>query len=238
MSTSPRRTGIVAGRSSGSSSSPATPLSEASHRPVRAESPPPVTRPPAMVPAPSHVIVPLPPNAARPTAAPRVGRSASWQRRVRASTSSHGCCPRAATATSAASLAGAPWPTPSIAATSARRSSASTSASSPERSSPAIGRPAVHHSNTSPRSGMTARRLAQALELVALAPFAHGHGGPAPERGLDRELVHEPLRPREPEAEAVAGRVALAQRALDVGNAGSTVARDDLDAEQIVLGGL
>src|SRR4051812_34789945 len=234
MRTSPRRTGIVAGRRAGSSSSPATPLSEPSHRPVGAESPPPLTRRPVMLPTPSHVTVPSLPNAARPTAAPRVGRSASWQRRVRASTSSHGCCPRAATATSAASLAGAPWPTPSIAATSARRSSTSTTASSPERSSPAIGRPDVHHSRSPRSSPMAPRSLPQALELVALAPLAHGHRGAAPDLGLDRELVHEPLRARKPEPEAVARRVALAQRLVDVGDPRPAVAGDDLDAEQIV----
>src|SRR4051812_36330457 len=238
MRTSPRRTGIVVGRRGGSSPPPAPPLGGPTHRPAGAERPPPLTSRPVMLPTPSQVPVPSSRNAARPTAAPRVARSASWQRHVRASTSSHGSCRRAATATSAASLAGAPWPRPSIAATSARRSSASTSASSPERSWPGSGRPAVHHSRSPGSSGRTARPLAQALELVALAPLAHGHRGAAPGLGLDGELVHESLRAGKPEPEAVPRGVALAERLLDVGDPRPPVAGDDLDAEQIVIGRL
>src|SRR4051812_36290966 len=190
-----------------------------------------------MSPKPSQLTVPSSRNRASPTAAPRVARSASWQRSVTDTRSSHGSCRKLATAAAAASLAGDPWPTPSIAATSAAWSSASTSASSPDCSSPGIGRPATHHSTMPARSGTVHGAVAQSLELVALAPLAHRDRGPAPELGLDRELVHESLRSGKPEAESVAGRVALAQRAFDVADARPAVARDDLDAKPAVLGG-
>ena len=49
---------------------------------------------------------------------------------------------------------------------------------------------------------------------------------PSPGRGLDVELVDEPPRARQPEPEPAAGRVAVGQRALEVGDPRALVARD------------
>ena len=53
---------------------------------------------------------------------------------------------------------------------------------------------------------------------------------PSPGAGLDVELVDQPARPREPEPEPAAGRVAVGQRPLEVVDARALVARDHAHA--------
>src|SRR3954451_7978444 len=133
-----------------------------------------------------------------------------------------------APAASAARRAWAPWPAPSTPATSVPPARRSTTATSPLTASPARGRPATPTSTAaSTRTSSTAAALlAQALELVAHAPLRHRHGGAPVGVRVDIELVHESSGARQPEPQAAARGVAVAQRGLDVADPRTAVARD------------
>ena len=61
-------------------------------------------------------------------------------------------------------------------------------------------------------------------------PSRDGHPRPLARTRVDLELVDETARPAEPEPEPAAGRVAVAQRLLDVGDAGALILEDEPQA--------
>src|SRR3954447_26198801 len=86
-----------------------------------------------------------------------------------------------------------------------------------------------------PGSVIAAASLPHDLERVAVAPLAHRDGGAVAELRLDVELVHQPAAAGEPETQAAPRRVSLLERALDVGDPRSLVARDHDDRDPVVV---
>src|SRR4051794_9936411 len=90
-------------------------------------------------------------------------------------------------------------------------------------------RPACSSSKPSARACAVAWRrasaasVARSIVMITSFPTGKPDGRPGAGRGLDREVVAQPARAAEPEPEPAAARVAVAQRALDVENAGPAV---------------
>src|SRR3954469_13676833 len=121
-------------------------------------------------------------------------------------------------APSAAVSAAAPCPSPSATPNSAAASLISTAiGKSPHTSSPGTGRRAAAHS------------------IGPIQPFLRIGGNPFPHlddraltrRRLNDQAVHQAARTRQAEAEPAARRVAVLERALDVGDSGTVILRAD-----------
>src|SRR5262245_21723646 len=99
---------------------------------------------------------------------------------------------------------------------------------SPETDCPGKARPATHHSRNggpAPRgSGTTSAR-----------PLAHGDTGTLAAFGVQLELVHEPPRARQSQAEAARGRETVLHGHRGVGDAGPDVLGHDRHAAPAVL---
>src|SRR5947209_2718928 len=94
-------------------------------------------------------------------------------------------------------------------------SRSSTTQVSPDTVSPGNGRLATAQSTNPPGTSSL--------------PFDHRHGRPGTANRLDVELVHQPLGARQADAEASAGRPAVGQGELEVGDAWAVVAGDHAD---------
>src|SRR5688572_17834788 len=68
-----------------------------------------------------------------------------------------------------------------------------------------------------------------------LAPFAHRDRGPSADLGTDRKLVHQTSAPAEAEAETAIRGETVFESALDIGDAGTDIARDDPHADGVLL---
>src|SRR5258706_10361623 len=90
-------------------------------------------------------------------------------------------------------------------------------------------RPAVSSSNASSRACDAAWRRASAVSvarssgMITSFPTGQSDGRPGARFGFDGEVVDQAARAAEPEPEPAAARVAVAQRAVDVGDAGPAV---------------
>src|SRR5215217_3204029 len=209
-------------------SCPATPLLSASEPFGRVADGSPLSTLPSTLPTPSQVIAPLRGEMkARLIAAPRVSRSALWQRSASRTRSWLARSRTISPAFSAAWAASPPCPTPSIAATRAPSGSSVSTARSPVVASPRRHLIATAHSSGSRgvRSATPPSLLAQPCELVAEPPFLHRHGRAVGAR-RDLELVHEAPGSGQAEAEAAPPAVVVAERRLYVANPRALVAGD------------
>src|SRR5215212_9755491 len=235
--TSPGRTSIVDALMLGSSC-PGMPLRSArdpfGHPAERS----PLTTRPSTLPTPSQVIeFSAGETNARLIAAPRVSRKALWQRSTRRTRSRLGRSRTTCPAALAARAASRPCPRPSIAATSAPSGSSWTTARSPLVPSPGRHLVATPHSTgyRPARSTTLPVLLAQARQLVAEPPFPHRHGGAGVRARHDLEVVHQATRSRKAEPKPAAAAVVVADRRLDVANAGPVVVGDDHEAVPVLL---
>src|SRR4051812_28548970 len=187
---------------------------------------------PSTLPTPSHVTPPSDSETkARGMAAPRVPFKASWQRWTSSARSWAGLRRTTSAAVRAARAASSPCPRPSIPATSTPSGSRVTTARSPLVASPRRHLMAMPHSTGSraARSRTPTALLAQARKLVAEPPLRHRHRRAAVGARVDLEVVHEPPRPRQAEAEAAPCAVLVADGRLDVTDARPLVPGDHHD---------
>ena len=210
-------------------------------------------------PAPERRAAPPPSPARRRGGRPRSPRAAARRRPARPPARAAGrarCRPPRAAARSRPrrprSQASRPSSALTLASASPSRSPGSSSARQPRRAAPARAMaacatpratssaraPAASASRiplrngcasaTPPGPSSTATTTGRCAATPAARPAHHRHHGPLrPAR--DREVVHQPPGPRQPEPERAAGRDALAQRRRDVRDARPGVAHDDLD---------
>src|SRR4051812_22299730 len=197
----------------------------------------PLSTRPSTLPTPSQV---NPPSAAernaRLIAAPRVPRSPTWQACSRVTRSGVGLVRTTSAAAREARAASPPCPSPSIATIRAPSAMRLTTARSPLVRSPGRSLAAMPHST---RLATAASLLAQAGELVAVAPLAHRDDGAVLGVRRQLELVHEPAGPGDAQAQAASTADVVAQRCVDVADAGSAIDRDHgQSVAMVVLEGL
>src|SRR5215207_4831459 len=84
-------------------------------------------------------------------------------------------------------------------------------------------------------AGVAPAPLPEALQLGAPTPLLHPHHGAAADPCRDPKLVHEASRPGKPETESRSNALSVAQRGINVGDAGSAIADHDLKTAPLLL---